>query len=207
MEDVKNLSSADLRKLLRDKEAQERDVYEALRADLVLSIEAKVLAVVEEVCALHKFIVDETTSFKEVMKEYGKLTRMGQKSFRIQEGDFRVEVISNKVKKFDERADIAADRLLEFLQAWIERADGGVDNPMYQLAMLLLERNKNGDLDYKSVSKLYDLEAKFMDDEYSEIMQLFKESNVIEGTAINYYFYKRDERGVWRKVEPSFNRL
>ncbi len=38
-------------------------------------------------------------------------------------------------------------------------------------------------------------------------MQLFKESNVVYKTAVNYYFYKRDENGVWRRVEPSFCRL
>ena len=84
--------------------------------------------------------------------------------------------------------------------------DKGVDDPMYQLAMTLLERNKQGDLDYKSISKLYSLESNF-DEEYAAIMQLFKESNVVYKTAVNYYFYKRDENGVWRRVEPSFCRL
>ena len=78
---------------------------------------------------------------------------------------------------------------------------------MYQLAMTLLERNKYGDLDYKSVSKLYDLESKFNDPEYSAIMDLFKESNTVERTATNYYFEERDGRGVWRRIEISFNRL
>ena len=36
----------------------------------------------------------------------------------------------------------------------------------------LLERNKMGDLDYKSISKLYELEDKF-DEEYADIMRLF----------------------------------
>lgn len=71
----------------------------------------------------------------------------------------------------------------------------------------LLERNRKGDLDYKSISKLYDLEAQFGDPEYSQIMQLFKESNVVNGTAINFYFHQRDERGVWHRIEPSFNRM
>ena len=78
---------------------------------------------------------------------------------------------------------------------------------MYLLAITLLERNKYGDLDYKSISKLYELEDRFGDPEYSEIMNLFRESNVIEGTATNYYFEEKDSRGVWRRLEPSFNRL
>jgi len=38
-------------------------------------------------------------------------------------------------------------------------------------------------------------------------MQLFKESNVVDGSAINFYFHQRDGRGVWHKIEPSFNRM
>ena len=70
---------------------------------------------------------------------------------------------------------------------------------MYQMAMTLLERNRQGDLDYKSISKLYELESRF-DEEYAAIMQLFKESNVVYKTATNYYFHKRDENGVWRRI-------
>lgn len=102
---------------------------------------------------------------------------------------------------------MAAARLIDFLKAWIGGREKGADDPMYQLAMTLLERNRKGDLDYKSISKLYDLEAQFNDPEYSEIMQLFKESNVVNGTAINFYFHQRDERGVWHRIEPSFNRM
>ena len=76
----------------------------------------------------------------------------------------------------------------------------------HQLAMTLLERNKQGDLDYKSISKLYELEGRF-DDHYKAIMDLFRESNVVQANAVNYYFYRRDEQGVWRQLEPSFCRL
>ena len=118
----------------------------------------------------------------------------------------KLEVKSNKVKSFDERADLAAERLINYLKEYVGRTEKGVDDPMYQLAMTLLERNKQGDLDYKSISKLYELEPRF-DAEYAEIMGLFRESNVVYKTAVNYYFHKRDENGVWRRIEPSFCRL
>ncbi len=54
--------------------------------------------------------------------------------------------------------------------------------------MAMLERNRYGDLDYKSISKLYELEPRFNDPEYSEIMQLFKESNVVERMAAEVLF-------------------
>ena len=89
----------------------------------------------------------------------------------------------------------------------MKQSEKGADDPMYQMAMTLLGRNKAGDLDYKSISKLYELEDKF-DEEYSEIMTLFKESNVVQKNAVNYYFYKKNSKtNVWERVEPSFCRM
>lgn len=214
MNDVKEMSVAELEAMLKEKKEQEksakakqRSAYEGIRAQSVQDIQTKVMQVVENVKALFEYVSQETNGFKKVMAEYGQLRNENQQSFTLQEGDFKVEVKSNKVKKFDERADMAATRLIDYLKRWMQKSDKGEDDAMYQLAMTMLERNKVGELDYKSISKLYDLEEKFGDEEYSAIMQLFKESNITNGTATNYYFWKRNERGVWVKVEPSFNRM
>jgi hypothetical protein len=212
--DVKDLSSEQLEELLKKKKDEERhqalvkrEAYEGIRAEVLYKVEQKVRAVSEDVKGLFDFIVNETGAFYEVMKEYGQLRRNEQMSFLIHSENFRLEVKTNKVKKFDERADVAASRLIEFLQDWIKQSEKGHDDPMYQLAMTLLERNKYGDLDYKSISKLYELEQKFNSQEYTDIMQLFRESNIVEGTATNFYFWEKSKLGVWRKIEPSFNRL
>lgn len=212
--DLENMTSVELEAALKKKKAEEheqaltkRAAYEGIRADVNYKIERKVRAVVTDVRALFDFVVAESAAFYEVMQEYGQLRTSNQMSFRIPGEKFKVEVIRNKVKKFDERADIAAARLIEFLRGWISNNGKGEDDPMYQLTMTLLERNQYGDLDYKSISKLYDYEQKFNDPEYSSIMQLFKESNVVEGTAVNFYFYEKTDLGVWRKLEVNFNRL
>ena len=212
--DLSKLTSEQLEILLEKKREQEagerqkrRDAYEGIRADVVHKIETNVRTFVTDVQALYDFIKGETIAFKEVMAEYGQLRRDSQLSFTLIEGDFKVEVKTNRVKGFDERADIAADRLIQFMKKWIENSEKGINDPMYQLAITLLERNRYGDLDYKSISKLYDLEAQFNSPEYSEIMQLFKESNVVEKTATNFYFWERTDMGVWRRLEPNFNRL
>ena len=191
----------------RDEERRKREAYEGIRAELIQRVKQKVHAVGGDVRGLFDFIEKETGAFIEVMNEYGQVKRVGQSNFSIGDDTFKIIIRTNNVKGFDERADVAATRLMEFLETWIKQKNDGIDNPMYQLAMTLLERNKYGDLDYKSISKLYDLEGKFNDPEYSAIMQLFKESNTVERTATNYYFEERDSRGVWRRVEISFNRL
>lgn len=212
-EALKGMSAEERKQLLEDLKQEERqaakerrDAYEGLRANFMMDVKNKLVPVVEEVKGFREWIEAETDAFREVMRDYGQLRKDEQLSFTLVDGDLKVEVRSNNVKTFDERADMAAERLVEYLKAWVSRSEKGQDDPMYQLAMTLLERNKQGDLDYKSISKLYEMEDRF-DDEYKAIMDLFRESNVVIKTAINYYFYMKNKNGVWIRVEPSFCRL
>ena len=206
---IKNLSKEERAKLLAELQNEEkqsriqrRETYESLRAELMHSVEERLQTVAADVQNFHDWLQGEG-----VMRDYGQLRKSDQRSYTITDGDFRLEVASNKVKGFDERADLAAERLIDYLKRYMKQSEKGADDPMYQMAMTLLERNKSGDLDYKSISKLYELEDKF-DSEYSEIMGLFKEANVVQKNAVNYYFSKRNpETNVWRRIEPSFCRM
>ena len=198
--DISNLSKEERAELLHALKKQEkedsinrREAYETLRHQFAFDVESRLMPVVNNVAGFREWLESESGAFRNVMRDYGQLRRgEEQASFSVVDGNFKLEVKSNKVKSFDERADMAAERLINYLKDYVGRTDKGVDDPMYQLAMTLLERNKQGDLDYKSISKLYELESRF-DEEYAAIMQLFKESNVVYKTAVNYYFYKRDE--------------
>lgn len=212
--DIKSMSKEQKAALLAQLQQEEkedrvsrRETYEGLRAEFMHEVEKKVTALVDDVKDFRKWLATETDGFTAVMKDYGQVKSDEQRSYTITDGDFRLELKSNKVKAFDERADMAAERLIDYLKRYMQKSEKGADDPMYQMAMTLLERNKMGDLDYKSISKLYELEDKF-DEEYADIMRLFKEANVVQRNAINYYFYKRNpENGVWTRVEPSFCRL
>ena len=67
-----------------------------------------------------------------------------QRSYTITDGDFRLEVKSNKVKGFDERADMAADRLIDYLKRYMQNSEKGSDDPMYQMAMTLAGAQQDG---------------------------------------------------------------
>lgn len=210
---IKSLSPEERKALLEELKQQDREdrqnrreTYEGLRAQFICDVKGKLLSVVEEVTGFREWIEKESAAFCEVMREYGQLRKDEQRSFTIVDGDLKLEVRSNNVKTFDERADMAAERLMEYLKSYVAGSEKGYNDPMYQLAMTLLERNRQGDLDYKSISKLYEMEDKF-DSEYKNIMDLFRESNTVMKTAVNYYFWRRDDSGVWRRVEPSFCRL
>lgn len=212
--DLSQLSTAELKAALTkrqqdEKQAQreKRDAYEALRDELLIRMQHAVEKVAADNKGFLQLCDDESGAFRKILEDYGQLKKKGQLSFTIRNDVFKWEIKCNKIKRFDERADVAASKLVEFLRTWIQSKEDGTDNPMYQLAMTLLERNKNGDLDYKSISKLYDMEDKFDDPEYSGIMQLFRESNIVDSTSVNHYFSVKDKMGVWRRIELSFNRL
>lgn len=211
---IQNLSKEERAKLLAELQNEEnqtriarRETYEALRAEFIHNVDERLRQVVTDVRCFHDWLQGEVEGFVSIMKDYGQVRNSEQRSYTVTDGDFRLEIASNKVKGFDERADLAAERLIDYLKRYMKKSEKGSDDPMYQMAMTLLERNKAGDLDYKSISKLYDLEAKF-DGEYSEIMNLFKEANVVQKNAVNYYFSKKNPKtNVWERIEPSFCRL
>lgn len=185
-----------------------RDAYEGLRAEFMHRVEEFLVNVTADVKGFKQWLEKESEGFISVMRDYGQLKNADQRNYTITDGDFRLQVASNSVKGFDERADMAAERLVAYLKNYMQKSEKGQEDPMYQLAMTLLERNQRGDLDYKSISKLYELEDKFGDQEYKDIMMLFKESNVVQKTAVNYYFFRRHKAtGVWMRIEPSFCRL
>lgn len=212
--DIKSLSKEQRAALMAQLQQEEkedriarRETYEALRGEFMHEVKTNVLEMVNAVTGFRGWLEKEADAFTKVMKEYGQVKSDEQRSYTITDGDFRLEVKSNKVKGFDERADMAADRLIDYLKRYMQNSEKGSDDPMYQMAMTLLERNKMGDLDYKSISKLYELEDKF-DEEYADIMRLFKEANVVQRNATNDYFSRRNpENGVWTRIEPSFCRL
>ena len=192
----------------KNERIKKRDAYEGLRGEFMHKVEDMLINVTADVKGFKEWLREESSAFVKLMREYGQVKTDEQKNYTITDGDFRLQISCNSVKGFDERADLAAERLVAFLKDYMKKSEKGTDDPMYQLAMTLLERNQAGDLDYKSISKLYELEDKFGDPEYSEIMKLFQESNVVQKNATNYYFWKRDkETGVWRRIEPSFCRI
>lgn len=198
---------AELQQQERADRSERRESYEALRHEFLAEVSDRLNDTVALTTSFRDWLTQETEAFTAVMREYGQVKSDDQRSYTITDGDFRLEVKSNRVKGFDERADMAAERLIDYLKRYMQASDKGADDPMYQMAMTLLERNKMGDLDYKSISKLYELEDKF-DDEYADIMRLFKEANVVQRNAVNYYFYRRNPAtNVWLRVEPSFCRM
>lgn len=192
--------------LNQDKQAR-KDTYLSLRTDFVARIKDKLYKYLDYGREFKKWLEGEAAAFYEVMREYGHLKRDDQIGFKVEDEDFRFHVKGNKVKGFDERADVAAKRLVDYMEEWVKTAEKGVKNPLYKVTLALLKRNEMGDFDNKLLSILYEAEGDFADPEYTEIMELFRESNVVERTAIHFYFEEKGPDNRWSKIEPSFNRM
>jgi hypothetical protein len=123
-EQLKSLSVQDRKELLKQLQQEEkenkrnrRDAYEGLRAQFMLEVKNKLFPVVDDVKAFRDWVEKEAASFRDLMRDYGQLRKDDQASFTIVDGDMKLEVRSNKVKSFDERANLAAERLVETIAA------------------------------------------------------------------------------------------
>lgn len=197
----------ELKSEVSSEQKMQREAYEGLRDEFMAELKKRQGDYLRHGRTFKQWLRTESTAYAEVLKDYGQLKRGDQLGYTLADDNFRFQVKGMRVKGFDERADVAEKRLTEFLREWVESKDGGLENPMYKLAMTMIQRNESGDLDYKSISRLYDLEDNFADPEYSAIMALFKESNIVEKTATYFHFEERDLNGKWMRTEVSFNRL
>lgn len=201
----------ELRRQLNEENNREQQrrkgAYESIKAKFLYDVRERLMRHVQDCRDFKEWLRGESEAYMKMLHEYGQLKRDGQLGFSVKNEDFKVMMKGNRVKGFDERADVAEKRLVDFLNAWIAENDDERKNPMYKLAMSMIRRNEAGDLDYKSISQLYELEADFDDPEYSDIMSLFRESHCVEGTVIQFYFEKKDKYNRWLKVEPSFNKI
>ncbi len=111
---------AQLQSEQKENRQQKRDAYEGLRAQFLIEVERKVQAISDEVAAFKEWLDKEAQGFTDLMREYGQVRREGQQSYTITDGKFKIEIASNKVKAFDERADMAAERLIEYLKGYME---------------------------------------------------------------------------------------
>ena len=118
-ETLKGMSAADRKALLNELRAEEqqatrdrREAYEALRAQFMYEVKGHLMPVVENVRAFREWVEREAAGFYALRRDYGQLRKEEQSSFTIVDGDLKIEVRSNNVKTFDERADMAAERLM-----------------------------------------------------------------------------------------------
>lgn len=193
------MSVSELQELLKEKQAAEtaekhakRKRYETRKEELINTLGSFAEQLRGQMQQLKNDAFVEMGSFRKQMMEYGEI-RGGEKnkgSFELKNERYKVIFRSQVNKCFDERAELAEEKLRQFLSTFVKKKD----KPAYELVMALLERNdKTGDFDIHLINRLYKMRDRFDDALWHEALDLFQESYSPYGSAQYIQFLMKNE--------------
>lgn len=204
------LSTRDLEKALAQRKAQEnaerearRSEYETEKDELINTLGNTAIAAAETLRTFKQTAMDNVRGFRAKLLEYGQLRKgeANKGNFEIKNDNFKITFSSQVRKCFDERSELAEEKLKKFLGSFVKKRD----KDLHDLVLSLLERNpKSGDLDISNIQRLYKLEDRFDNDDWREAIRLFKESYNPEGTAYYVRFFNKDEQNGWQLINLNF---
>lgn len=204
--DLSKLSAAQLKAALEQKEAEERKereakrkVYEDRREQIINSLGVEALAIHNEMATFKAKAFEILLAFRTELLEYGELRRgeNNKGSFSIKNERYKIEVSSQITKSFDERSELAEEKLQLFLKTLVKKRDKAA----YELVNAAVQRNeKTGSFDPDVVNRLYKIEDKFDDSNWKEALRLFKESYSPSGTAMYVRFSMKTSAGSWKSI-------
>ena len=211
--DLSLLTADQLEALLSEKRkadqaanAAKRNAYERDRESLINFLGQRALVVARHIEELKEAAMGKLPAFRALMLEYGDLRRgeANKGSFEIKNEHFKIVFSSQINKRFDERAELAEERLKKFLTTTVKKRDLAT----YELVNSLLERNdKTGDYDIGLINRLYKLEDKFDNKDWREAIRLFKEAYNPSGTAQYARFFRKTEAGHWEAIVLDFAKI
>mgnify|MGYP001627236097 CR=1 FL=1 len=210
---LKDVSTAELERIVEARKKQEtdaekakREAYEKNKNNLVYALCHFGIQLNDELLEFKQKAFNELRKFYEEMKAYGDVKEANKGNFSIKsaDGKYMIKYSRQAIGSFDERANLAEQKLREFLAETVKKREKAI----YELVMGLLERNKlSGDFDSNNIQKLYKLEDKFDHPLWKESIKLFKES--FNETGTNYYarFFAQDSTGKFKNIDLNFSSL
>lgn len=205
-----NLSTEELERVLAQRKHEEneklraeRKEYEDARERIVNELGTRAFVIMESLELLKGDAFKDLKGFRERMMKYGDI-RNGDRNkgnFEIKNDKFKIMFSSQINKRFDERAELAEQKLREFLEGFVKKQS----QKTYKLVKSLLERNpKTEDYDISLINRLYAMEEEFDDPNWKEAIKLFKESYSPTGTAQYVRFFKKNENNGWDAIVLDF---
>lgn len=209
-----NLSTQQLEALLKERKAAEkkekekkRKQYEQERSDLVDYLGEFALNIEKAMQELKKEAFTLLPQHRQMMLDYGHLRRgeLNKGSFEISNDKYKVQFISQTVKRFDERAQLAEAHLKKFMESFVKKKS----LETYELLKSVLERNpKTGDYDIDLINRLYTMEDRFDDADWKAALTLFKEAYKPTGKAQYVKFsVKNTANNSWEALVLDFAKL
>lgn len=194
----------------KQKRAAEREAkkqeYEDLRNHLCKTIMEKVVKLHHEMSAFKEFLDHEMEQQAERLYEYGAMRANSKGGFSIKDSqqDIRITRKRNTQPEWDERAEKAEQLLRDFFTDVVSVRD----NKLAEMLMSFLVKNKEGQLKYSSVMKLFQHRDKFDDARWQEALTLLEESYK---SVLSKYYYtfdiKNEKNGEWEQLSLNMSSL
>lgn len=142
---------------------------------------------------MESFYFDCTTTLEELrekLNEYGEIKSSSKGGFQLKtkDGQHKVVYKYSTLCEWDERSVKAEELLKDFLSDVVKKRD----KELFELIVGLLEKNKEGKLEYSRMQTLYSKEKLFNDPRWVEAIRLFKESFKPTSSKMRLEFYKRN---------------
>ena len=204
---VDQMSTEELQTYLETRQKQEkerikkeRDAYESYVEETVMEIVNEAIGVSKTIKNYHSSATTKLNEMRDKLQEYGMIRSNSKGGYRriTKDGQYQVVYKYSTSSDWDERAGKAENLLRDFLKDTIKKRD----LKTYNIISALLERNKEGDLEYSRIQSLYSQENEFDDPRWKEAIRLFKESYQPTTSKMYIEVYERSEESNKWKLIP-----
>jgi hypothetical protein len=213
MADASTLSAADLRVLLRQKEAEERKGRESLRAAYDADRDAYVDHMLTEMArlstAMQALKLRASTQGQalhaRMYEAYGRVKKRELDHFSLVSGDCQRKVVIERQHRcaYDETSTVAIETIRQVLRAKFE----GRNKTLYAIIDAVLMKNGKGDYDERLVAKLRKHEPAVNDERFTEALNLLARAYRPTHTQTYVRAYRKDANGRWLEVPMSWSAL
>lgn len=207
------MTSDELEALLAEKRKEEADRKKKERAEYETYINRNTERIVRRAKKLNTIMINflnETVTTLDEMGErlasYGEIRANSKGGFSRKTADGKSKVVyrTSTICDWDERAGKAEELLKDFLGDVVRKRD----KQLFELIVGLLEKNKEGKLEFSRMQTLYAKEALFDDPRWVEAIRLFKESFRPIETKMRLEVYTRNEQtNKWEPVVLNLSSL
>jgi hypothetical protein len=181
-----------------ERKRKERDAYEKFIESNASRMVRKAIQVNSILEIFYAGCTKTLIEMRDKLNLYGAIKGNSKGGFHLKTKDGKHKIVYkySTICDWDERSVKAEDLLKDFLSDVVKKRD----KELFELIIGLLEKNKEGKLEFARMQALYAKEGLFDDPRWKEAIRLFKESFRPVDSKMRLEFYQRNE--VSNKWEP-----
>lgn len=210
MNTVDKLSTAELKELLRQKEAEEqkeileaKKKYQTEKENFLNDIASKF----KEVNQILSILKTEAIEISERLnlKKYdleGKAAK-DTKQFELKNDEIKIIVANQELFDFNDEAVVHINTIREIFKEKFENRNKG----MYALLDGILMKNGKGEYDAKLLTKARRQVKEIGDEKLIEVFDKLSDCLVVVGSAKYVRVYSKDDKNRWKDISLNFSSL